>query len=162
MSATPLAGKDPARELYEAGTPARLREPATRATESGAQIADGPGPQDKDLRNPARTAGAQPAGNDYAGEFEQRTPGERGTGPAGEVRSREALLEALRRRVAEDPELAHCDVRIGLGAQGVELAGRVPDQEHRERLRELAEAAGAGRVDDQLQVAGSQHGGEAP
>ncbi|MCU0759937.1 MAG: hypothetical protein MUF07_12180 [Steroidobacteraceae bacterium] len=136
-SARAAGGGEPPRELYETGKPARLGDPSRPAPAVDSGAAD---------------AGPTDGSDDYAGEFEQRSPGELGTGPAGEVRSREALLETVRRRIAEDPYVAHCEVRIGLGAQGLELDGRVPDEARRQRLRELVESAGAGRVTDRLQV----------
>ena len=132
----PSAEEGDARELYEgrdAGS-----DPAATAT-----LPDAAPPP------PSHQGESTP---EYAGEFEQRTPGARGTGPTGEIRSRERLLESLRGRIASDPEFADCDIDLELEAQGVRLSGTVSGTPQRTRLRHLVEAAGMGRIDDQLRV----------
>jgi hypothetical protein len=135
-AAQPSAEEGDARELYEgrdAGS-----DPAATATSPD--------------ETPSPLSHKGESTPEYAGEFEQRTPGARGTGPAGEIRSRERLLESLRGRIASDPEFADCDIDLELEAQGVRLSGTVSGAPQRTRLRHLVEAAGMGRIDDQLRV----------
>lgn len=137
----PPSGKGGARELYE-GRDVGSDPPAIAS------------PPDVTPPPASRTRESAP---EYAGEFEQRTPGARGTGPAGEIGSRGRLLESLRERIASDPEFAGCDIDLELDAQGVRLGGTVSGARQRARLKHLVEAAGVGRIDDRLSVgAGSR------
>lgn len=138
-----------------------------RRRPNGARVAPPTTPRPGDKRKPkARTPkpAAEPelyagrAGDsvrqspEYAGEFEQRSPGARGTGPAGEIGARNRLLQSIRERIEADEALAGCDVHLELDAQGVALAGTVTTASQRQRLRGLVEAAGMGRIDDRLRT----------
>jgi osmotically-inducible protein OsmY len=141
-AAQPQPVREAPRELYEGGVALGAASPSRAAAASSSQ--DAAAPLDK--------AGAVARPGDYAGEYEQRSPGACGTGPPGEIRSREGLLEALRRRLAEDPSLAGCQLRVQVQAQGVELVGEVADASQHARLRALAAASGIGLVTDSVRV----------
>ncbi len=91
-------------------------------------------------------------GSSFHGEFEQRVPGQRGTGPAGYVVSDEELRRELCRRVAEDPRLAGEPIEITVKEQSVVFAGSVRHGHQREWLVQHAEAIGIADVRENLLV----------
>ena len=125
---TPRATRRP-RELYEGSAPADPARPSTSHHDAGDDATRG-----------------------YAGEFEQRSRGPDGVGPRGEIRSRDELLASLQERIAEDPALRGCELRVALGAQGASIEGSVRSAAQRDRVRRLAEAAGIGPFEYALRV----------